>query len=247
MQNPPHPPTVWKEASNKWQEAISILESIPEDSFVTVEANRNLEQYRNNYAVISSRLSDEIQASELLANAKKLSWEAVKITQNPPHSSTTWKQASVQIEQAIKLLETIPKNSPLYVQEQQRLKEYKANYTTINQRRIIENNAVLKFKQAQNLARQVEKITENTPYTLVGLQDALLKIKQATNLLNSIPSGTTVSGKASEVVQIYSRNYNTIYNRFQAISRCSSPQSIDCFDAKYSFYLESVDGNLSSL
>ncbi|MBD2364787.1 hypothetical protein H6G36_27075 [Anabaena minutissima FACHB-250] len=84
-------------------------------------------------------------------------------------------------------------------------------------------------------------------YTLAGLQDALAKIKQATNLLNSIPSGTTVSAQASEIVEIYSRNYNTIYNRFQAISTCSSPQSRDCFDANFSFYLESIDSSLSSL
>lgn len=247
VQNPPHSATVWNEASNKWQEAISILESLPEDSFVTVEAKTKLEQYRNNHAVISARLSHEIQASESLENAKKLSWEAVKITQKPPHSSTTWKQARDKLEQAIKLLERIPINSPLYAQEQQRLKEYKVNYTTINQRLTIEENAVSKFKQAQNLAKQVETIAQNTPYTLAGLQDALAKIKQATNLLNSIPSGTTVSAQASEVVQIYSRNYNTIYNRFQAISTCSSPQSSDCFDANYSFYLESTDSSLSSL
>ncbi|MBE9001058.1 hypothetical protein IQ274_23250 [Nostoc sp. LEGE 12447] len=247
VQNPPHPATVWNEASNKWQEAITILESIPEDSFVSVDAKTKIEQYRNNYAVISARLSSEIQASDSIENAKKLSWEAVKITQNPPHSSTTWKQASNKLEQAIKLLGTMPKNSPLYAQEQQRLQEYKANYTTINKRLIIEDNAVLKFKQAQKLAKQVERIAQNTPYTLAGLQDALAKIKQATNVLSSIPSGTTVSVQASEVVQIYSRNYNTIYNRFQAINTCSSPQSSDCFDANYSFYLESIDSSLSSL
>jgi hypothetical protein len=243
VQNPPHPETIWNAASNKWQEAISILESIPENSFVSVEAKTKLEQYRNNHAAISTRLSHEIQASEMLENAKNLSWEAVKITQKPPHSSTTWKQASEKLEQAIKLLETMPKNSPLYAQEQQRLKEYKANYITINQRLAIEENAISKFKQAQNLATQVERMSQNTPYTLAGLQDALTKIKQATNLLNSIPSGTTVSTQASEVVQIYSRNYNIIYNRFQAINTCSSPQPSDCVDASYSFYLESINSN----
>jgi hypothetical protein len=247
VQNPPHPASIWNEASNKWQEAISTLESIPDDSFVSLDAKTKLEQYRNNHAIISARLSHEVQASESLENAKKLSWEAVKMTQKPPHSSTIWKQSRDKLEQAIKLLESIPKNSPLYAKELQRLKEYKANYTTINQRLLIEEKAVLKFKQAQSLAKQVEKIAQNTPYTLVGLQDALAKIKQATNLLNSIPSGTTVSAQASEIVQIYSRNYNTIYNRFQAINACSSPQSSDCFDANYSFYLESIDSSLSSL
>lgn len=64
LQNPPHPAKLWNEASNKWQEAISILESIPEDSFVASEAKVKLEQYRNNYNIISVRLSNEIQASD---------------------------------------------------------------------------------------------------------------------------------------------------------------------------------------
>ncbi|MBS3030823.1 MAG: hypothetical protein HCA25_27540 [Dolichospermum sp. DET50] len=105
VQNPPLPAAVWNEASTKWQEAISILESIPEDSFVAVEAKTKLEQYRNNYAVVSARSSDEIQVSDSIKNAKKLSWEAVKITQKPPHSNTTWKQGRDKLEQAINLLE----------------------------------------------------------------------------------------------------------------------------------------------
>ena len=246
VQNPPLPAAVWNEASTKWQEAISILESIPEDSFVAVETKTKLEQYRNNYAVVSARLSDEIQVSDSIENAKKLSWEAVKITQQPPHSNRTWKQGRDKLEQAINLLEKIPKNSTLYAQEQGRLKEYKANYTIINKRLIIEETAVSKYKQAQNLAKQVEKIAQNTPYTLAGLRDAMVKLKQALKFLSSIPPGTTVSEKAAEIAQIYSRNYNTIYNRFQAISTCSSAQSIDCFDANYSFYLESIDSSLLS-
>lgn len=135
----------------------------------------------------------------------------------------------------------------MYAQLPQKLQEYKSNYTAISQRLMIEEKAVTNFKQAQNLAKEVEGTAQNTPYTLAGLQNALAKLKQATNLLNSIPSGTTVSAQVSEFAQVCSRNYNTIYNRFQAIKTCSSPQSSDCFDANYTFYLESIDSSLSSL
>lgn len=235
--------TSLSEASNKWEQAISLLESIPQNSFITKEAKLNIEKYRANQAKISVKISNEVKAFEALEKAKKLSWEAAIITQKPPHSNTIWNQARVKIGQAILLLEMIPKNSPLYMQEQKRVKEYRDNYDAISQRSIVEEKAVASFNQAQNLAKQVENIAQNTPYTLVNLQDALVKIREAIHLLNSISSGTTTSAQASEAVQIYSRNYNTVYNKFQAVKSCSLSQSNYCLDANYSFSLESIDVN----
>ena len=56
VQNPPHPPEVWQEAQAQWQEAIDLLQEIPQDTFVATEAVERLDVYRTNYRAISSRL-----------------------------------------------------------------------------------------------------------------------------------------------------------------------------------------------
>ncbi|NES68981.1 MAG: hypothetical protein F6K24_29000 [Okeania sp. SIO2D1] len=56
VQNPPHPPEVWQEAQAQWQEAINLLQEIPQDTFVAAEAVERLDVYRINYRAVSSRL-----------------------------------------------------------------------------------------------------------------------------------------------------------------------------------------------
>ncbi len=56
VQNPPHPLEVWQEAQTKWQEAINLLQEIPQDAFVAPEAVEKLDLYRINYQAITTRL-----------------------------------------------------------------------------------------------------------------------------------------------------------------------------------------------
>lgn len=63
VQNPPHPPLVWQEAQVKWQEAIDLLQEIPQDTFVATEAVERLDVYRINYRAVSSRLEREKESN----------------------------------------------------------------------------------------------------------------------------------------------------------------------------------------
>ena len=54
-QNPPHPPEVWQQVKAKWQDAINLLEAIPEGTFVSLQAKEKLSVYRNNYATVSKK------------------------------------------------------------------------------------------------------------------------------------------------------------------------------------------------
>ncbi len=56
VQNPPHPAQVWQEAQAKWQEAINLLQDIPQDIFIAPEAVEKLDLYRTNYKAVSIRL-----------------------------------------------------------------------------------------------------------------------------------------------------------------------------------------------
>lgn len=58
VQNPPHPPKVWKQAQLKWQEAIQLLESIPAGTFISKKAQEKLSSYKTNYAAVSTQVKD---------------------------------------------------------------------------------------------------------------------------------------------------------------------------------------------
>ncbi|MEB3280371.1 MAG: hypothetical protein VKK42_15775 [Lyngbya sp.] len=59
VKNPPYPLTVWQTAEDKWEKAVNLLESIPEDAFIASEAQEKLEIYRTNLEIISQRVKTE--------------------------------------------------------------------------------------------------------------------------------------------------------------------------------------------
>ena len=63
VQNPPHPRDVWQQAQAKWQEAINLLQEIPQDTFVAAEVVEKLDLYRINYRAVSSKLEMEKESN----------------------------------------------------------------------------------------------------------------------------------------------------------------------------------------
>ncbi|MGD1805793.1 hypothetical protein ACP6PL_10195 [Dapis sp. BLCC M126] len=63
VQNPPHPLEVWQEAQAKWQEAINLLQQIPQDAFVASEAVEKLDLYRINYQAVTTRLERQKESN----------------------------------------------------------------------------------------------------------------------------------------------------------------------------------------
>ncbi|MFZ1024730.1 MAG: hypothetical protein WAN66_00770 [Limnoraphis robusta] len=59
VQKPPYPLTVWQTAQDKWQKAVNLLESIPEDAFIAAEAQEKLDIYRTNLEIIRQRVKIE--------------------------------------------------------------------------------------------------------------------------------------------------------------------------------------------
>ncbi|MEH2374466.1 hypothetical protein [Nostoc sp.] len=51
-QNSPHSRRIRQQAKDKWEQAINLLEAIPETTFVSIEAKETLPLYKTNYAAI---------------------------------------------------------------------------------------------------------------------------------------------------------------------------------------------------
>ncbi|MDJ0734135.1 MAG: hypothetical protein QNJ47_08655 [Nostocaceae cyanobacterium] len=134
VQKPPHPLEVWQQAETKWQEALKLLESIPEGTPVSAEAKNKLAAYRLNHKAINQRLITEKEAAANWENAQKLAMEAAVMVQNPPHPQEVWQNAKVKWEQSINLLESIPKGTFVYQQTKEKLATYRTNYVAISAR-----------------------------------------------------------------------------------------------------------------
>ncbi|XWK86218.1 MAG: hypothetical protein U7127_18585 [Phormidium sp.] len=133
-QNSPHPLEIWHKSQAKWQEAVNLLEAIPESAPISVKAKEKLAVYRTNYTAISNRLIAEEKASANLENAKKLAMEAAVLAQNPPHPAEVWQQAKAKWQEAINLLEAIPNNTFVSAQAKEKLTVYRTNYAAVSQR-----------------------------------------------------------------------------------------------------------------
>lgn len=71
VQNPPHPVDTWHQAKQKWQEAINLLEQIPQESASYSEAQAKLKLYRENHQIITKRFELAKQAIEINNQAKQ--------------------------------------------------------------------------------------------------------------------------------------------------------------------------------
>ncbi|MFM6193559.1 MAG: hypothetical protein ACKPEN_02805 [Planktothrix sp.] len=134
IENPPHPLTVWQQAQTQLQDAIQLLEAIPKKSSDSQKINQKLQIYKKDYNSISQILNKEQKATNDLESAKKLAMEASVMLQNPPESLSVWQEAEQKWKQSINLLESIPKDSFIYPESQDRLKVYRTNHEAVAQK-----------------------------------------------------------------------------------------------------------------
>ena len=80
VQKPPHSLKVWQRASQRWQAAIALLESIPPTTAIAVQSQAKLVDYRSNYSAINQRLRTETQA---ILTLRQFSEAAVRLRSIP--------------------------------------------------------------------------------------------------------------------------------------------------------------------
>ena len=131
IKNPPHPLTVWKQSQTQLQDAIQLLEAKPKNSSDFQKINQQLQIYKKDYNSISQILNKEQKATNDLEYAKKIAMEASVMLQNPPESLSVWQEAEQKWKQSINLLESIPEDSFIYPESQDRLKIYRTNHEAV--------------------------------------------------------------------------------------------------------------------
>ncbi|MBW4560623.1 MAG: hypothetical protein KME32_05590 [Mojavia pulchra JT2-VF2] len=132
VQKPPLPLPVWQQAETKWQQAVNLLESIPEGTSVSTPVKKHLNIYRDNSIAISQRILTEKKVAANLKSSQQLATEAAAMAENLPHSALIRQLAKAQLQQAINLLEGIPEGTFVYKQAKDQLSNYKNNYKAIS-------------------------------------------------------------------------------------------------------------------
>jgi hypothetical protein len=228
---------------DKIKKSILLLESIsdvPGSNYKKVKNNIINLQSKLNTVEQKIKASNQLseQANKDLEAAQRLAMEASIIVQNPPHPLEIWQQAQAKWQESIKLLEAIPENLPAYVQAQEKLVTYQTNYAALTKRIQIEQKASDTINTIEDLAKQSVELVKDTPYTIEVLKKAQENLKEAIDLLKSIPSGTAVSAKAESLMQVYSNNSKEIQDKLEKLEFCKRLNMTSCTDAEIQLNLK---------
>jgi hypothetical protein len=158
----------------------------------------------------TQNIKQEKIAQTNLKSAKKLGMEAAVIAKKLPLPLTTWQQAESKWQEAVNLLEAVPKGTSISEQTKKQLVKYRAYHTAISKRVALEKNAASNLEDAEKLVLEAEFIVKNAPEKSAILQQAKDKMQEAINLLKAIPEGTFVSKQVQEKLAIYKKKYEAI-------------------------------------
>ncbi|MFY7804303.1 MAG: hypothetical protein ACOVQ7_12840 [Limnoraphis robusta] len=134
VENQPLSLTAWREAQGKWQDAIAVLEEMPESQVKSEPVQQQLAIYQEDYNWASQKLIQEQTAIANFKTAQKLGLEASVLVKNPRNSLEVWQKAQNQWQTAINLLETIPNDALIAPQVQEKLVFYRLNSQEIEKR-----------------------------------------------------------------------------------------------------------------
>lgn len=137
----PLPLTAWQEAQGKWQDAIAVLQEMPERQMQSDPVQKQLAVYREDYNWASQKLIQEQTAIANFNSAKKSALEASVIAQKTPLPLEVWQQAYQKWQSAISLLETIPSDSYIAPQVQEKINLYRLNAQEIEKRIYMQKQA----------------------------------------------------------------------------------------------------------
>ncbi|MDI9639202.1 hypothetical protein QQ054_38360 [Oscillatoria amoena NRMC-F 0135] len=131
--------------------------------------------------------------------AQVLAREAAEMSQNPPHPLSVWREIEGKWQKAVEILASIPKDSPIASQAQEKLNSYQANYSAIANRIVTEEQAAKNLEKANQLAQEAASLTHSQETQ----KTAQAKLQEAIGLLQAIPQGTFVKAQAQAKLAEY--------------------------------------------
>ncbi|MBC7968562.1 MAG: hypothetical protein H7Z11_00255 [Verrucomicrobia bacterium] len=107
VQKPPHSLKVWQRASQKWESAIALLQSIPPTTAIAAQSQAKLITYRNNHSAINQRLAAERQALLTLKKFSAIAANLSSIPDNVYQANLTPQRIGISYEDYTRLVQEL--------------------------------------------------------------------------------------------------------------------------------------------
>ncbi|MGB6013712.1 MAG: hypothetical protein WBG32_03195, partial [Nodosilinea sp.] len=183
------------------QTAIDLLAPVPTWSSHYDAVQADLQRYQGSIASLNAIIQGQAIATE-----------AAILSQNPPHPVERWVKVHLLWQQAIDWLASVPVDSPTYDYSQQKLYEYRANYSAIGRRIVAEEEAEANFSTAMQTGTLARQRME-TANSLAGWQLTTKEWQAAIKGLSMIPQGTMVYNEAQAQLNDYRQQLSRVTNR----------------------------------
>ncbi|HIK17189.1 MAG TPA: hypothetical protein IGS53_18140 [Leptolyngbyaceae cyanobacterium M33_DOE_097] len=212
-----------KAKQKQLQEAALTLQGIPNlPGFDHEQAQTTLTRIQELDQKFAQRVQVEEQSATDLETARKLDTEASELAKNPNSTPEDWYQARDKWQQANGLLEKIPANTFITDQARTGLEAVRTNYALLNQKLALEDKAIQTMDTAMEVAERAEKFTQQSPYRLADLVNARTHWVRAIQLLNRVPETSTAANDATEFLQYYERNLDSVTFAIEQLRGCES-------------------------
>ncbi|MGD1806981.1 hypothetical protein ACP6PL_16300 [Dapis sp. BLCC M126] len=196
----PLPAEDWVEIQSLWQEAISLLEIVPEDSSAYPFAKNKLQQYRKYLVAIKGRLTTEEEANQKLVAAKQSAQlaETREVIAQFPES---WKNVYSNWADALEQVSTIPSETTAYLEAKNLLPQYEQKLQLAEERRVIEQIGEEAYNQAISYSKQAEVFERRGNW-----KEATEYWQKALNSAEEVPNNSSYSAKIKPLI----KSYNTL-------------------------------------
>ncbi|MDE5103439.1 MAG: hypothetical protein O4807_10795 [Trichodesmium sp. St19_bin2] len=193
----PLPIEDWIEIQSLWQEAIALLEKVPEDSRAYPFAKNKLQQYRKYLVAIKGRLTSEEEANQKLIAAKKLAQlaETREVIAQFPES---WKSVHSNWKDALDKVSKIPQQTTAYLKAKNLLPQYKKKLQQAEERRIVEEIGQEAYNQAISYSKQAEVFEAKDNW-----RDAAKYWQKALNSAEDIPTNSSYFISVKPLIKSY--------------------------------------------
>lgn len=190
----------WQKIATLWQEAITNLQKIPNDSQFFGFAQSKLKEYEKNSQIVAQRVKLEEEAKKMLDSAQ----EAAKLGElrsSVATSVSNWQQVEATWKTAIKRLKNIPQQTSVYPQGQELLKQYNYHLSQAIKEKQQEQVAVNSYNIALNQAEIAKNFEDNNQWS-----EAVVEWEQAVNVLKNISKNSFKYSRAKPLIDSFKEN-----------------------------------------
>jgi hypothetical protein len=235
-----------KQSKIKIEEALKLVTNIPNyPTSAYAQAQETKQIIEEKLKLIKEKeqrlLAQEKEAKDGLILATKAANDAVKISENPPHSVAVWEQAKAKWEEAINHLKSAPTNASIAKEIEEKLESYQASLYIINQRIVDEKRAESSFNLALISASKAFSLTKNNPKNIDIWKQSSDEWQGAISILKEVPGSTTFYKEAINKIPEYQKNLAAVNQKIkqrelavkQHQQKVESEQELDSFIKSY--------------